>query len=169
MIVVETERLVLRRVTAEDAPFILELLNDPDWLRYIGDKNVRNLEDAHGYIQTGPMAMYARYGLGLYVTALKEGGIPIGLCGLLRRDGLPDPDLGFAFLPAFRGRGFGSEAAAATLEYGKKTLRLERVVAITSPDNVRSGRLLEKLGMRFDRMIRLTPESDEVKLFSPAG
>ncbi len=168
MIVFETERLVLRRVTEEDAPFILELLNDPDWLRYIGDRKVRTLEDARGYIQTGPMAMYARHGLGLYLTELKDGGAPIGLCGLLRRDGLADPDIGFAFLPAFRGRGYASEAAAATLEYAKNTLSLKKVVAITSPDNGRSGRLLDKLGMRFERMIRLAPEADEVKLFSPA-
>ncbi|MEO8189575.1 MAG: GNAT family N-acetyltransferase [Acidobacteriota bacterium] len=168
MIVLETERLVLRRVTEEDAPFILELLNDPDWLRYIGDRKVRTLEDARGYIQTGPMGMYARHGLGLYLTELKDGGAPIGLCGLLRRDGLADPDIGFAFLPAFRGRGYASEAAAATLEYAKNTLGLEKVVAITSPDNGRSVRLLDKLGMRFERMIRLAPEADEVKLYSPA-
>ncbi|MEP6801210.1 MAG: GNAT family N-acetyltransferase [Acidobacteriota bacterium] len=167
MIVLQTERLVLREVTPDDAPFILELLNDPGWLRYIGDKGVRNLDDARRYILTGPMAMYARHGFGLYVTTLKDGPSAIGLCGIIRRDGLADPDIGFAFLPPYRGRGYAHEAAAATLAYGKQRLRLGRIVAITSPENERSARLLGKLGLKFDSMIRLTPESDEVRLFAP--
>ena len=167
VIVVETERLVLREVTPDDAPFILELLNDPGWLRYIGDKGVRDLDDARRYILTGPMAMYGRHGHGLYVTELKDGGSSIGLCGLIRRDGLEHPDVGFAFLPASRGRGYAYEAVSATLVYGREILRLDRIVAITSPDNERSARLLGKVGLTFDRMIRLTPESDEVRLFAP--
>ncbi|MFI4982343.1 MAG: GNAT family N-acetyltransferase, partial [Nevskiales bacterium] len=115
MKVLETERLVLRRLVAEDAPFILELLSDPSWLRFIGDKGVRNLDDARLYIRIGPAAMYARLGHGLYLTELKDGGIPIGLCGLIKRDTLDDVDIGFAFLPQYRGQGYAREAAAATL------------------------------------------------------
>lgn len=167
MIVLQTERLVLREATPDDAPFILELLNDPGWLRYIGDKGVRNLDDACRYILTGPMAMYARHGFGLYVTTLKDGLSAIGLCGIIRRDGLDDPDVGFAFLPAFRGRGYAYEAVAATLAYGRGTLGLVRIVAITSPENERSARLLGKVGFKFDRMMRLTPDSDQIRLFAP--
>ncbi len=167
MIVLQTERLVLREVTPDDAPFILELLNDPGWLRYIGDKGVRNLDDACRYILTGPMPMYARHGFGLYVTQLKDGPSAIGLCGIIRRDGLDDPDVGFAFLPAFRGHGYAYEAVAATLAYGRETLGLDRIVAITSPENERSARLLGKVGFKFDRMMRLTPDADQIRLFTP--
>src|SRR5678815_4161900 len=122
MSVIETDRLILRRFTAEDAPFILELLNEPSWLRFIGDKGVRTLGDARDYIRKGPVAMYARYGFGLEVAALKESGLPIGMCGLIKRDTLEDIDIGFAFLPRFWGKGYAHEAAAATMEYGKGTL-----------------------------------------------
>ena len=164
MIVTETPRLILRRATLTDAPFILELLNDPDWLRYIGDKGVRNLDDARKYIENGPLAMYARYGFGLFVTELKDGGTPIGLCGLLKRDTLDDVDIGFAFLPAYRARGFAYEAAAAALAWGRRECGLERVLAITSLDNHASGKLLERLGLHFERTIQFSGE--ELKLFS---
>jgi len=124
------------------------------------------MEDARKYITNGPMEMYARLGFGLYLVQLKDGGIPIGLCGLIKRDGLDDVDIGFAFLPDYRTRGYAYEAAAATMTYGKEVLKLERIVAITSPDNEASGRLLEKLGLRFEHTIRLSEGADEVKLFS---
>ncbi len=124
------------------------------------------MEDARKYITNGPMEMYARLGFGLYLVQLKDGGIPIGLCGLIKRDGLDDVDIGFAFLPDYRTRGYAYEAAAATMTYGKEVLKLERIVAITSPDNEASGRLLEKLGLRFECTIRLSEGADEVKLFS---
>ena len=163
VIVTETDRLILRRVTLADAPFILELLNDPDWLRYIGDKGVRNLDDARKYIENGPMAMYARYGFGLFIAQLKDG-TPIGMCGLLKRDTLEHADIGFAFLPAYRAKGFAGEAAAAALAWGKEECGLDKVVAITSLDNHASGRLLERLGLRFERTIQFSGE--ELKLFS---
>lgn len=163
--VLETERLVLRWLTAEDAPFILELLNDPSWLRFIGDKGVRNLDDAHTYIRIGPRDMYRRLGHGLYLAELKDGGIPIGLCGLIKRDTLDDVDIGFAFLPQYRSQGYAHEAAAATLAYARNTLGMKRIVAITSPDNQASGRLLEKIGLRFERLVRLAGGSGEVRLF----
>lgn len=163
MIVLETPRLVLRRLVPEDAPFILVLVNDPDWLRYIGDKNVHNLDDALLYIANGPSAMYERCGHGLYLVTLKDG-TPIGMCGLLRRDTLDDADIGFAFLPAWRSQGYAREAAQATLAYGRDALGMRRIVAITSPDNAASGALLEKIGLRFERMLELNAR-DRVKLF----
>src|SRR5215217_7318070 len=142
MNVLETERLRLRWLVAEDAPFILELVNDPDWLRFIGDRGVRTLEDARGYILNGPVAMYRRAGFGLYLVELKQSAMPIGMCGLIQRAGLADIDIGFAFLPTFGGQGYAYEAASAIMTYAQDTLGLNRVVAIAAPDNQRSIRLL---------------------------
>jgi len=163
--VLETKRLVLRRFELDDAQFILELVNDPDWLRFIGDKSVRNLEDARGYIQKCPMDMYARHGFGLYCVELKSDATPIGMCGLLKRDTLEDVDIGFAFLPRFRSQGYGREAAQATLAYGADVLGLKRIVATTTPDNDASGRLLGKIGLRFERMFAVPGENREVRLY----
>jgi len=161
----ETDRLILRLLVADDAPFILELVNDADWLRYIGDKGVRNLDDARAYIQNGPMAMYARVGFGLFRVELKAGGTPIGMCGLIKRDTLPDVDIGFAFLPQFRAHGYGREAARATLDYGRDIVGLKRIIAITSPDNDASGRLLEAVGLRFERSFDISAEDRSVRLY----
>src|SRR5688572_24048547 len=122
MIVLETERLQLRYLSADDAPFIVELLNDPDWLQFIGDKSVRTLGDARAYLRDGPIAMYPREGFGLYLVVLRAQAKPIGLCGLIRRSGLADVDIGFAFLPAFRGSGYALESAAAVLAHGRDNL-----------------------------------------------
>ncbi|SMQ85092.1 Protein N-acetyltransferase, RimJ/RimL family [Bacillus sp. OV166] len=166
MKVIETERLVLRWLTQDDAAFILELLNDPSWIRFIGDRGVRTLEDAKNYLVTGPMEMYSRLGFGLYMTELKdEGRTPIGICGLIKRDTLEDVDLGFAFLSRFQTKGYGFEAASATLVYGREQLGLKRIVAITSEDNDGSSRLLEKVGMKFEGMVTLPHDSEELKLF----
>jgi RimJ/RimL family protein N-acetyltransferase len=164
--VIETERLNLRWLSPDDAEFILELLNDPSFLRFIGDKGVRTLDDARNYILNGPVDMYNRLGFGLYLTALKESGAPIGICGLIKRDSLEDVDIGFAFLPKFRAKGYAYESAAAVMDYGKHVLGLKRIVAITSPDNYASGGLLEKLGLRFERMIRLSKDAPEVRLYA---
>ena len=166
--VLETERLILRRATADDAEFILELLNDPAWLRFIGDRGVRTLDAARDYILKSLVAMYDRHGFGLYVTELKQGGAPAGLCGLIKRDSLADVDIGFAFLPRFRGRGYAYEAAAAVVAYGKSAFGLKRLVAITSPDNDTSAGLLEKLGFHFEGTVRLSDDGDAVKLFAAA-
>ena len=165
MTVLETERLVLRRLCSDDAEFILELLNQPSFLRYIGDKGVRNTDDAIRYIQTGPQASYERFGFGLYLVELKESGVSIGMCGLLKRDSLPDVDVGFAFLPAHWSQGYAFEAAAAVMTYGREVLGLRRIVAITSLDNVASIKLLEKIGLRFERLIKLAEDQPEVRLF----
>ena len=165
MTVLETERLVLRKLSTDDAEFIVELLNQPSFLRYIGDKGVRNNADAVQYIQTGPVASYERFGFGLYLVELKETGVPIGICGLLKRDSLPDVDVGFAFLPAFWSQGYALESAAAVMTYGREVLGLRRIVAITSPDNDASIRLLEKIGLRFEGLIKLSEDQSEVRLF----
>jgi RimJ/RimL family protein N-acetyltransferase len=164
--VLETERLVLRRLTTDDAPFVLELLNDPAFLRYIGDKGVRTHADACRYIETGPMASYERHGFGLLRVELKDGGEPIGMCGLLKRDYLADVDIGFALLPAHRSKGYTLEAASAVLAHATGALGLERVLAITSPDNVASVGLLERLGFRFERMARPAESEPAVKVFA---
>jgi len=164
--VIETNRLVLRRLSPDDAEFINELLNQPSFLRYIGDKEVRNSADAVRYIQTGPLASYERFGFGLYLVELKETGVPIGICGLLKRDSLPDVDIGFAFLPNFWSQGYAFESASAVMTYGRDVLGLRRIVAITSPDNDPSIRLLEKIGLRFERLIKLSEDQSEVRLFT---
>jgi RimJ/RimL family protein N-acetyltransferase len=166
MKVLETDRLSLRWLSTEDAVFILELLNEPSWLQFIGDRGVRTLEDARTYILTGPVEMYTRLGFGLYMVELKEGGIPIGICGLVKRDFLDDVDVGFAFLPAYWGQGYAYEAASAVIAYGAEVLNLKCIVAITALDNHRSARLLEKLGLRFERMVSYPGEDQEIRLFA---
>jgi RimJ/RimL family protein N-acetyltransferase len=165
MTILETERLVLRRLSADDAEFILKLLNEPSFLRYIGDKGVRDIGDAVHYLQTGPLASYERFGFGLFLVELKDSGTPIGMCGLIKRDSLPDVDIGFAFLPSFWSRGYAFESAAAVMTYGRDVLGLRRIVAITSQDNEASARLLEKVGLRFERLIKLAEDQSEVRLF----
>ncbi len=168
MIIIESARLNLRRATVEDYAFIFELLNDPDWKRFISDKGLKTEEEARGYIQTRLIAMYEKLGFGLYVVELKSGGALIGMCGLIKRDSLDDVDLGFAFLPQFRGQGYAREAAAATLEYGKREFALKRIVAITHPENECSGRLLEKLGFTFEKMVKAPVDGPDDKLFALA-
>jgi ribosomal-protein-alanine N-acetyltransferase len=168
MNVLETRRLVLRTISVDDAPFILELLNDPSFLQYIGDRGVRTLDNAREYICNGPLDSYRRFGFGLYLVQLKEDGAPIGICGLLKRDYLADVDLGFAFLPEYRGKGYGYESGVAVLEFGRDVLGLERIVAIAAPDNEASSRLLEKLGMRFEGIVQLPEDGGDSKLFGPA-
>ncbi len=165
MIVIETSRLNLRHLTLEDAPFIHELVNQPDWIEFIGDKGVRTLDDARAYITNGPIEMYDRLGFGLYVVELK-GGEPIGICGLLKRDYLDDPDIGFAFLARFCGQGYASEAAHAVIEYAGSHLGMRRVVAVTKSANHKSIRLLESLGLRLERELE-NPDSSPTLLFSP--
>ncbi len=163
---IETLRLALTELSDADARFIRGLLNEPSFLRWIGDRGVRTVEDARRYIGAGPVTMYARYGYGLLRVGLKPDGTPIGICGVLKRDGLPDPDLGFSLLPAWWSRGYAYEAADAVMRDARARLGLGRIVAITSPGNDPSIRLLGKLGFRFERMIRLAGDPDEVCLFA---
>lgn len=159
MTVLQTERLVIRRLTDDDAPFILTLLNEPSFLRFIGDKKVRSVEDARQYIRNGPAASYERHGFGLCLVQLKDSLTPAGMCGLLKRDDLPAPDIGFAFLPDFWNKGFAFEAASAVMNDGRERLNLTRILAIVNPDNDASIKLLQKLGMKFERV------KDDVKVF----
>lgn len=166
MTVLETERLTLRRLTTDDAGFILGLVNEPSWLRFIGDRGVRTLDDASNYIRTGPIASYERFGFGLYLTELKGKETPIGICGLVKRDALEHPDIGFAFLPEFWGNGYAYESAAAVMAFGKDVLGLSRIVAVTDPDNYSSIRVLEKLGLRPDGMVTLSEGDTELRVFA---
>jgi len=164
--VLQTERLNLRRMSLDDAEFILELLNDPSFLRFVGDKGVRTTEDARQYILTGPLDSYERYSFGLWLVELRDSETRIGICGLLKRDTLDDVDIGFAFLPQYRSKGYAFESAAAVMDYGRKVLGLRRIVAITNEDNAGSIRVLEKIGMSFDRMIRLSDDGPEIRLLA---
>jgi ribosomal-protein-alanine N-acetyltransferase len=166
MIVVETDRLSHRPLTANDAEFIRELLNDADFLRFIGDRGVRTVEDARRYIAEGPVASYAQHGFGLWLVELRSDRTPIGICGLLKRDVLPEVDIGFAFLPSYRAQGLAHESAAAVLDHAISRLGLRRVAAVVNPENAASIRLLGKLGMTLDRMVRLTDAAPEIKLFA---
>ncbi len=166
MRVLETDRLILRWLEPDDAPFILEWLNHPSFLHFIGDRGVGTIEEARGYISQGPGQSYAEHGFGLYLVELKDDLRPIGMCGLLRRETLEDVDLGFAFLPQYWGQGYAFESTKAVLAHGRADFDLKRIVALTSSDNEASIRLLEKLGMRFERTVRLADDAPEVKLFA---
>lgn len=174
MKILETERLILREVIESDAAFMLDLLNQPSFIKYIGDRNVRNLEQARDFIENRYRASYREHGYGLYVVELKPEPAPpaiqnpaIGVCGFVRREGLPDTDIGFALLPQFERKGYAFEAARAIMEYGRDALGLKRVLAITSVDNESSGKLLGKLGFKYDGLITLPRDpEEEVKLFS---
>lgn len=165
MLVLETERLFLRRLTTGDDAFILELLNEPGFLENIGDRQVRSLEDARRYVADGPTASYALHGFGLWWTGLKTTAEPVGICGLIKREVLDHPDIGYAFLARFSGQGLASEAAAAVLAYGRNVLGLTRIVAITKPDNDGSIRVLEKIGLRFDGMVTLPDHGGDSRYF----
>jgi [ribosomal protein S5]-alanine N-acetyltransferase len=162
--ILETERLLLREVSADDAEFVLDLLNQSSFKQYIGDRGVRTLEQAREYIASRFTKSYRDNGFGLYLLELKASAEPIGLCGFVSRETLPAPDIGFALLPQFEKQGYAYEASSAMMSYGREKLGLEHVLAITTIDNVSSGRLLEKIGLRFDREISLNGET--LKLYS---
>jgi RimJ/RimL family protein N-acetyltransferase len=161
MQIIQTDRLNLRLLADNDAEFILDLLNQPSWLEFIGDRGVHNLDDARAYINNGPLAMIKQYGFGLYLTEIKSSKTPIGLCGLLKREGLDDVDIGFALHPDFWGAGYAKEAAEHCLQYARDKLQLTRVVAITLPTNTACISLLKGIGMSFEKELSLG-ESDEI-------
>ena len=163
---ISTRRLHLRWLVADDADFILRLVNDPDWLRFIGDKGVASLDDARRYIDDGPVAMYRSRGFDLNRVALREDDRAIGICGILERENLAEPDLGFALLPEFRGQGYALEAAAAVLEHAHTELGIGRVAAIVQPENRDSVRLLEKLGFGLEGEICMQPGGTSLDLYS---
>lgn len=162
----ETARLTLRAFAQGDAAFIIELLNDPGWLRFIGDRNMRSIADAQTYLRNGPIAHEARHGFALGAVQRTSDGALVGMCGLIRREGLDDVDLGYAFLPAYRGQGYAREAAAAWLACGFERHGLKRIVAITAVDNTASGKVLEAIGMRFERRLRVPGHDDDSLLYA---
>ena len=166
MKILETERLIIRQLSKDDAEFIFELLNEPSFIRNIGDRNIRTLDDACAYIVNGPVASYAKNGFGLWLVVLKETNESIGMCGLIRRESLENVDIGYALLPKFWSKGYAVEAARAVKEYAKDVVRLERLVAIVDPTNEGSIRLLEKLGLRYEKMVRLSADDIDLKLFA---
>ncbi len=164
-IVIETERLILRKFTLDDAAFMLELLNTPAWLRFIGDRNVRTIEEAGQYLLNGNIRSYREYGFGFYVVVIKETNESLGICGIVKREGLDDIDIGFGFLPQFIGKGYGYEAATAMLDYALNDLKIKRIVAIINPENVVSIALIKKIGLQFEKMVRLSNKDIELMLF----
>ena len=178
MTILETERLVLREMNERDDAFIFDLLNQPSFIKYIGNRNVHSIERAREIIRDRYVAAYRDYGYGLWGVELKSQDSEIrnpkseirnpliGMCGFVRRDGLPYADIGFAFLPEFERRGYAHEAARATMDYGRETLGLKRVLAITTLDNESSIRLLRKLGFKDDGLIILPDATEELRLFS---
>ena len=165
MKILDTERLQLRTITLDDAPFYLELVNDPAFIEYIGDRGIRTLEAAREAIANGPIPMQVTLGHSLYVVELKAGHTPIGMCGLIKRDTLKEVDIGYAFLPQYRGQGYAYEAAAAVFAYAP-TIGLKRLLAIASPSNAGSISLLCKLGLRFQGLTHLTPDDPGTNLYA---
>ena len=163
--ILETERLQLRWMTLDDAPMMFAVWNDPAFLRFVGDRGIRSLEEAEASMRDGPVHLYAEYGYGPFRVSRRDDGADMGVCGLYRRDGLDEPDIGFAFLPEFRGQGYGYEASVAVLDHARDELKLPRVTAIVSPSNDASIALLEKLGMRYDKMMRLPGDDEDVSLY----
>jgi len=166
MKILETDRLILRQFSTEDAEFILELVNEPSFIQNIGDRGVRTLEDARAYILRVAISSYEKNGFGLYLVELKEAGQAIGMCGLIKRDGLEDVDIGYAFLPKFWSKGYAREAALAVKDYARDAVGLKRLVAITDPENQGSIRVLENIGLKYEKMIRLSEDDIELKLFA---
>lgn len=162
---IETKRLQLRTFSVDDAPFYMTLVNEPGWIRFIGQRNLRTIADTETAILKGPVAMYERHGFCLFVVERKSDGEPIGICGLIKRDQLQDVDLGFAFLEAFQGQGYALEAATATMQYAAQAVQLKRIVAITSLDNDASIKLLGKLGFIFERTMAYASSEIDTKLF----
>jgi RimJ/RimL family protein N-acetyltransferase len=174
MKILETERLVLRWLTPDDAPFMFELVTDPTWIEFIGDRGLKSVDDARSYIVDKYVADYEGHGFGLYLVELRDSGTPVGICGLIDREGLEDVDIGFAFLPRHAGRGYATEAAAAVMAHERAAHGIGRIVAITTPNNLRSIRVLEKIGLRFERLFRLPGDDEDLALYAqdappPAG
>ena len=161
-----TKRLVIRRITLNDAPFILELINDKDWISNIGDKKIRTLEEAEAYIESSFLKDYVESKYGFYGVAIKKSGQLIGTVGLIDREGIDHVDVGYGFLPGYRGKGYAIEATKAMCNYGYDTLSIDKIVAIVNPDNDDSIKLLKKLGLTFEKMVRLPDEEKDIKLFS---
>lgn len=166
MKILETERLILRTMQITDAPFYRQLLNTREFVDHLGDRKIHTLKAARDSIRTGPVAMQALLGHSIYLVELKSAGAPIGMSGLIKRDTLEDVDLGYAFLPEYFGQGFAREAALAVLEHARRDIGLRRVVAITSPCNEASNRVLARVGMGFEKIVYLGADDPGTKLYA---
>jgi ribosomal-protein-alanine N-acetyltransferase len=164
--VLETERLILRQLSVDDSEFIFELVNETAFISNIGDKRVRNMADARQYILNGPIDSYQRFGFGLYLVELKESRLPIGMCGLLKRDALDDVDIGYAFLERFWAKGYAFESTTAVMDYARNIVGLHRIVALIAPGNDKSVNVVEKLGFYFEKVIKLSGHNDESMLYA---
>jgi RimJ/RimL family protein N-acetyltransferase len=163
---IETPRLGLREFSLADTEFILRLLNSPGWIQFIGDRQVKTHQQAINYLQQGPLQSYHQNGFGLYLVEKKDDQTPIGMCGLLKRDSLENPDIGYALLADFQGKGYAFEMASATLADATDRLGMSKVWAITLPNNLKSIRLLTKLGFYFIKTHRLTASKEECLVYS---
>jgi RimJ/RimL family protein N-acetyltransferase len=166
MIITSTERLHIRELSVHDAPFILRLVNSPSWLKYIGDRNVKTEEDAKKYLKNGPLKSYDDNGFGLYHVALRVDQTPVGMCGLIKRPDFDSPDIGFAFLPEYEGKGYGYESASDVMDYCKTEFHIKRVLGITLEANVASVHLLEKLGLSFEKKFIYESTKEELMLYA---
>jgi [ribosomal protein S5]-alanine N-acetyltransferase len=166
--VLKTERLTARPFTKNDTPFIIELLNTEGWIKYIGNRNIKTAEQARQYLIDGPIKSYADNGFGLYLIALKDSNTPVGMCGLIKRNYLPHPDIGYAFLPSFMGKGYAFEIAQAMLQFAFTQLKFGKVLAITLPENNTSVRLLLKLGMQFEKKITDATSNETLDMYGLA-
>ena len=165
MHVLDTERLSLRTMEADDAAFYFELVNDPSWLEHIGDKGIRSVGAARQAILDGPCEMQRRLGHSLYVMQRRDDGALLGLCGLIKRDSLPDVDIGYAVRPAYWGHGYAHEAAAAVLAHARVSIGLQRLLGITSPGNTASIKLLQKLGLALVEFTHLPPDNKPTNVY----
>lgn len=164
--ILETARLRLRKLTEDDSAFVLRLVNEPAFLTNIGDKEVRNLDDARRFIREGAWTNQPKPGYGQLLVELKDTGEPVGVCGLLYRPSLDVTDVGFALLSAYHREGYAYEAATAVLQYGRSTLGIPKIVALTIPENTASIRLIEKLGLQFVEVVQMWPEDPGTLLYA---
>ena len=167
MIIAETKRLIIAKMTLDDAPFMLELLNTPNWIKYIGDRNVKTVDEAKTYMTNGVLKSYKESGFGFYKLLLKEENNKIiGTCGLVKREQLENVDIGFAMLPGYEGKGFGMEASLEIMSLAKNLFRLPKIAAIVQPNNPNSIKLLEKLGLSFEKKVKPFDDGAELLLFA---
>ena len=166
MVPIKTERLLIDEAIIQDAPFIYELLNSPTWIEFIGDRGITNIKNAERYIKTSLIDNYKKNGYGLFKVVLKSTHAPIGLCGFLKRDYLDNIDIGYALLPEFEGKGYAYEAAKHLLANARASRKDQKILAITSQENKRSQRLLDRLGMYKEGLVSMGDSNKEVLLYS---
>lgn len=162
---ISSNRLHLSEFSLKDASFFFELVNDPDWIKYIGDRNIKTISDSENYLKDKIIPSYKQFGFGFYVVRLKESNLPIGMCGLIKRDWMSYVEIGYAFLNKHRSKGYAIEASIATKKYAKEEIGISKIAALTDVDNEKSGNLLNRLGLEFERLISYPGEQKKCKLY----